>query len=128
MRGSLFIFDYLVWHYSHAFRDMGVLWFNFMWFTVHFFSMPLLLRTLFSPWKRLSDTYRRDGVEKMAETFVFNLMSRMLGFLVRGVVLGLGLGVLLVLLVSFMLLLSVWLFLPMLALFSSVWGLSLFFI
>lgn len=128
MRGSLFLFDYLVWHYSRAFRDIGALWFNFAWFITHFFSIPLLFRTLFSPWKRLSDGYTREGFEKMAETFVFNLMSRVLGFLVRAVILAIGLSLLLLALVVFIAFLFVWLFLPFIALFSMVWGLSLIFV
>jgi hypothetical protein len=128
MRGSLFFFDYLVWHYSRAFRDIGALWFNFAWFITHFFSIPLLFRTLFSPWKRLSDGYTRDGIEKLAETFVFNLMSRVLGFIVRGIFLVIGLTFLVLLTVLLVAFYFVWLFLPMIALFSFVWGLSLFFV
>jgi len=128
MRGSLFIFDYLVWHYSRAFRDIFSLWFNFMWFVTHFFSIPLLFRTLFSPWKRLSDEYERAGIEKMAETFVFNLMSRVLGGVVRSIFLGIGLSMLLLTTAVLVILCVVWLFLPALALLSTVWGLSLFFV
>ena len=128
MRGSLFIFDYLVWHYSRAFRDIFSLWFNFMWFVTHFFSIPLLFRTLFSPWKRLSDEYERAGIEKMAETFVFNLMSRVLGGVVRSIFLGIGLSMLLLITAVLVILCVVWLFLPALALLSTVWGLSLFFV
>ncbi len=128
MRGSLFLFDYLVWHYSRAFRDIGALWFNFAWFVTHFFSIPLLLRTLFSPWKRLSDEYERAGVEKIAETFVFNLMSRVLGFIVRVIFLCIGLSILLALLIGFILFIGLWLFLPAVALFITIWGISLFFV
>ena len=47
MTSPLFILDYLSWHYTRAFRDIGSVWLNFMWFILHFFSMPLFLRTLF---------------------------------------------------------------------------------
>jgi hypothetical protein len=126
MGNALFIFDYLVWHYSRAFRDIGALWYNLVWFVTHFFSLPLLVRTLISPWKRLSDGYRREGVEKLMETFVFNLMSRVVGFVIRMALILAGLTVLTVLSLSLVVFLMVWLFLPFLAVLSFALGTILF--
>ncbi len=50
-----------------------------------FFSVPILLKTLFSPWKRMSVTNRRPGISLQAsiDEMTFNLTSRVVGFLVR---------------------------------------------
>ena len=100
MSSSFFILDYLIWHYSRAFRDIVSLWYNVVWFITHFFSIPLLLRTLLSPWKRMTTTREQFGIEDMAQTFVFNLMSRVVGFFVRGVLLLMGFAALLTLILE----------------------------
>ena len=122
MSSSFFILDYLIWHYSRAFRDIVSLWYNVVWFITHFFSIPLLLRTLFSPWKRMTTTREQFGIEDMAQTFVFNLMSRVVGFFVRGVLLLMGFAALLTLILGLVVFLIVWLLLPFIGVLSLLWG------
>ncbi|MEK9200537.1 MAG: AAA family ATPase [Patescibacteria group bacterium] len=52
---------------------------------VHFFSLPILLTTLFSPWRRLSQDQEIVGfnLERWFEKESFNLISRGIGFFVR---------------------------------------------
>lgn len=52
---------------------------------LHYFSLPLLLSTLFSPWKRLVGEDKTTGfdVAKYFETLTFNLISRGIGATVR---------------------------------------------
>jgi hypothetical protein len=42
--------EYLVWHYSKALRLHLNIITNFVWFTYHFFSVPVLYKTLTQPW------------------------------------------------------------------------------
>jgi len=83
MSSSLLLLDFVLWYYTIAFRDILVVWSNFMWFIVHFFSMPLLLRTLFAPWKRITDEYHITSIEDVLSTFVLNTMTRVFGGIVR---------------------------------------------
>ncbi len=125
MASPLFIFDYLSWHYTRAFRDIGSVWLNFMWFILHFFSIPLLLRTLFSPWRRVSAGHKKGDLEDYAQAIAFNLMSRLVGFLVRIVLVVVGLIALTLLILGFVVFLIAWSFLPFAAVFSMMWGFSL---
>jgi hypothetical protein len=125
MAGAFFIFDYLVWHYTRAFRDVSSFWMNIAWFVIHFFSIPLLLRTLFSPWKRVTTEHTKYGLEDLAETILFNIMSRVVGALIRSVLLIMGIVSLVVVLVAYVAFLTLWAVLPAVALFSLMSGISL---
>ncbi len=123
-----FIFDYFIWHYTKAFKDIGVLWLNFMWFVLHFFSIPLLLRTLLSPWRRISAGHKKGDLEDWAQAIAFNLMSRVVGFLIRIVLIIVGLTVLTILFFSIVVFLIFWVSLPFMSVFSVLWGIKLLFV
>ena len=72
-------------------------WFNFIKFWWYFFSIPLLLKTLFSAWHRDIIKYPRGfDLKEFAQTFVFNLLSRLLGAFVRSATIIFGLAVMLI--------------------------------
>jgi hypothetical protein len=83
MKEAYLFLDFPLWYYTGAFRDILGVWLNFMWFIYHFFSMPLLVRTLFSPWRRMTDSYRKGSIEEMLQSVVMNVMSRVFGAIVR---------------------------------------------
>jgi hypothetical protein len=91
------ISDYFRWHYGRAFGELFHVWLNFLWFIIHFFSMPQLGRSLFSPWKRMTEE-RKTGFsfEGLAAYVIVNLLSRLVGFLMRGSVILAGMIVLMV--------------------------------
>jgi ABC-type multidrug transport system fused ATPase/permease subunit len=125
MSSSFLLMDFFVWYYSAAFRDMFALWLNGMWFIVHFFSIPLLLRTLFAPWRRITDTYRRGSIEDLMETFVMNTMTRIFGAVVRSVIIFIGVVCLLVGSVALILSVLLWVALPVASLFAFIYGVKL---
>lgn len=91
MQWLLILPGYFLWHYTFAFRDIWRLWMNALWAVNRVFSIPLLLRTLFAPWKRILETEgKRFDLEDWAARQVVNLMSRLVGAVVRLVVIGLG--------------------------------------
>lgn len=92
---------YLIWHYGRAFREIAHVWFNLFWFTYHFFSIPQLLRSYFAPWKRMTEE-RGDtfSFEDLAGFVVINVISRLIGMLLRTIIIGFGLIALFVLCVG----------------------------
>lgn len=83
--------DYFRWHYSTALRQFFLIWSNLMWFVVYFFSLPQLVSSWLSPWKRITEKRTRAwNFEDMLGTFFINLMSRLVGAIIRTVFILLG--------------------------------------
>ncbi len=79
------------------------------------FSIPILLRTLFAPWRRI--TTAADGpVSQRLRALVDNLVSRVVGFCVRLIALIAGAGFLLLILLGGSLWALLWPALPILSL------------
>lgn len=95
MRYMLFlsiVSNYMLWHYSRAFLEIFHVWFNFIWFTVHFFSIPQLMGSWFSPWKRIvEERGNRWDFEDLAGFVIIGLLSRIVGFFIRTIVIASGL-------------------------------------
>lgn len=49
MHLALLVPEYIAWHYTEAVRLSLNIITNFLWFTYHFFSIPVLARSLFKP-------------------------------------------------------------------------------
>lgn len=50
-----FLPNYFLWHYSVALVDLARSAANYFWFLWNFFSIELLARSFFVPWKRLGE-------------------------------------------------------------------------
>lgn len=87
--------DYLLWHYTRAFGEIFHVWLNFLWFIVHFFSIPQLMRSWFSPWKRMVEHRGNTwDFEDLAGYIIIGFFSRLIGFILRTIIIGIGLTVL----------------------------------
>ena len=128
MQLGTMLVGYFAWHYSvRAFRDIFVVWTNLTWFVTHLFSIPLLLRTLFAPWKRVQEAYRRTGIEDLMETLVLNMLSRIFGAFIRLAIIATGLLALLLSAVMLFVTYAFWLAAPALIPFLFLYGVMLLF-
>lgn len=85
--------SYFAWHYGRAFVDMFHIWMNFLWFVFNFFSISALIETFFDPWKRMGESYPKGfDIAGVISTLVVNLLMRMVGIMVRLIVLCIGLA------------------------------------
>ncbi|MDD5357413.1 MAG: hypothetical protein PHS53_04675 [Candidatus Pacebacteria bacterium] len=115
MEIALFFEHYFTWHYSRALNAIVGIAHNFIWFLYHFFSVPILLKTFFSPWRRLNEEYRGGfNVEAIFSSFVVNTMMRIVGVLIRAVTLFVAFFVLCVSILLSASFLVIWCFLPFL--------------
>jgi hypothetical protein len=92
MNPVLIFTGYVRWHYGKAFIAISVIWKNFLWFVGHFFSFALLLKTLFSPWKRMGEEYQHEGFHPSTffQTLIVNTIMRIVGVFVRLIVILIG--------------------------------------
>ncbi|MFA6273487.1 MAG: hypothetical protein WC673_03310 [Candidatus Paceibacterota bacterium] len=126
MKASILATRYLVWHYSEALVDWGRIVGNFVWFFFHMFSIGLLLRTLFSPFKRIQEEKKKGSFkfEDWGGAMIINLLMRFIGFLVRSVIIIMGLVFILLTVVIGVVALLFWLVLPGLVIFLIAFGLG----
>ena len=104
---------YALWHYTHALEGYMRVWFTLVWGVYHLFSIPFLLRTLFSPIMRTQEYYTKGfNPQQWAETFVVNSVMRVVGLFARLVVIAIGCGVLSAVFVAGAIGLLVWLLWP----------------
>ncbi len=102
---------YAQWHYTDALLLYIRILKNFWWFVVAYFSMPLLFKTLFVPYKRMIE--ERDGtMSSWLEASVINTLSRLVGFLIRLSLLIIGFLTLVFLTIGGITGYAVWLILP----------------
>ena len=113
--GSIFslVYSYFIWHYTIGLRDVIRVWKDLFYFFGRFFSIRLLTQTLFSPFQRLHEGYKRDlDAGLILNTFIFNSLMRVVGFVVRASTIFLGLCVQLVWIALGVASLVVWITLP----------------
>ncbi|OJI07678.1 MAG: hypothetical protein COX02_00340 [Candidatus Vogelbacteria bacterium CG22_combo_CG10-13_8_21_14_all_37_9] len=130
MRVAIIIFNYFIWHYGQALKSLLVLYRNFFQFSFNFFSLSLMFRTWISPWRRLDLDYQGNifNAGQWFEAFVVNILMRLVGFLIRTIIIIVGLGVLVLLSLSLPLVLLSWLVLPFGVVVAFLVGLGLLFL
>lgn len=107
---------YFNWHYTQGLSELSKNLWNFIVFQFHFFSVKDLLLTLLSPFQRLKEDYGNNAIdfEKIASALVVNIIMRVVGFVVRSVILICAFICITFSLLLFPLLLLLWILLPFL--------------
>ena len=83
---------WIQWYFFEMPQEILQGWRNFLSFGLNFFSIPLLLKTLFSHWKKYYWVRGRGfDIGEYFSVLFSNLMSRFLGALVRIVLIIVGL-------------------------------------
>ena len=108
-------FSWIKWHYTVQMREVYLKWKNVLLFTVNYFSVDLLLRTYFSPWRKYKWSYGKGfSFQRYFEVAISNLFSRVVGAIVRTFVIVVGMfSVLFVLLLGIPVILF-WVLVPLL--------------
>jgi len=78
------LIQYLSWHFFDVPKDILRGWKNFLKFGLNYFSISLLFKTLFSHWRKYRWFYPKGfDIGKYIEVFFSNLISRILGAILR---------------------------------------------
>lgn len=123
-------FGYLIWHYGKALFSVFELWNNLLYFLFNFFSIKILLTNFFTPWKRLTETYPKFGVDlETIQTFFFvfilNTIMRILGMFLRTVAITIGLICCICFIIILPLAIVLWISTPILIITSIFFGIIL---
>jgi hypothetical protein len=122
------VVQYLQWHFIEMPKEFLRGWKNYLKFYSYFFSIPLLLKTLFSPWKRYQWSYGRGfSPTRYLETFVSNMFSRLIGAVLRITLICVGILVELFVFALGGIVFLCWLFLPAILFFTFLFGIKLLF-
>ncbi|MEI7424613.1 MAG: hypothetical protein WCK10_00635 [Candidatus Staskawiczbacteria bacterium] len=83
---------WLRWHFLEVPNFLLGVWKNYILFALNYFSVPLLLKSLFSPWHRYRWNYPRGfDIGEFFTTLISNTFSRFLGALMRIILIIVGL-------------------------------------
>ncbi len=82
----MLIYALFSWWYGQGWRDAARRAWRRLAGVSHLFSVPILLRTLWAPWRRIV-TVPGSGFDAQLRAMTDNLVSRVVGFTVRIVVL-----------------------------------------
>lgn len=120
--------QYLEWHFFDTPKAILAAWRNFLWFNLNYFSIPVLLRTLFSPWRRYQYSYGRGfKISRYFEALTFNLMSRGIGALLRLGFIVIGLLLEVIIFLAGLVVFLGWFFLPLILIAGFFYGFNLLF-
>jgi len=76
--------EWFVWHFAEMPKFLLLVWNNYILFALNYFSLLILLKSLFSPWRRYKWQYPRGfDVGEFFSTLISNSFSRFLGALMR---------------------------------------------
>jgi hypothetical protein len=117
---------YLKWHYGKALITTFSFWKNILVFLFNFFSIKNLMGNFFTPWKRLADSYpKKFNFQVYFFTFILNTIMRIVGILLRLIVIIIGLVSCIAFIIFLPVTLLVWLALPILIVALLLFGLIL---
>jgi len=120
------VHHYFYWHYTRALSEIFSVWKNFVWFVGHFFSLRQLASSWFSPWKRtVEGRGEKWNFEALASFIIINLLSRIVGAMIRTIIIILGTVSLLATLVGGVVVYAFWLLAPFVLIGLLGFGLTL---
>ena len=118
--------QFIFWYFFEVPKKILKAWKNFLSFNLEFFSLSLLFKTFFAPWRKYIWTYPKSfDLTKYLEVFFSNLISRALGMIIRAALIFIGVLTQILIFLIGMIVLFGWLILPGLLLMGLGFGLKM---
>lgn len=119
---------FVKWQFFDVPKNILKGWENFLKFNLNYFSVPVLLKTFFSHWHRYRYSYGKGfNPGRYFEVFIFNMMSRVIGAVLRTFFIVIGLSVEIFLFFAGLILFLGWLILPLVLITLFLYGFWLLF-
>jgi hypothetical protein len=123
MQTFLLFFD---WYFTDLPKKIYQIWANFLWYFKNYFSLSLLLKTFFYPWKMLYLSRGRGfDIEEWFGNLIVNTFSRMIGMVIRFFTIIFGIVVEILTVIAGLIFFIGWLIFPFLLIFCLVKGIQL---
>jgi len=117
---------FFAWYFIDMSLSLLKLWKDFLVFNLSYFSIPTLLASLFSHWHRYYSPYSNAfDLWKNLESFVFNMMSRIIGAMLRIILIIIGLILEGLIIIAGAMMLIIWIALPILLVAGVLLGFKL---
>ncbi|MFA6297087.1 MAG: hypothetical protein WC629_00835 [Candidatus Paceibacterota bacterium] len=120
--------DYFYWHYRYGGKDVQDFFKNIVWFLWNFFSVGLLMKTLFVPWQRLREYGRKGDLWSYVEAFIITTLMRIIGAGMRLIFITIGIIATSIVLVIGIVVSLVWFIIPLLMVGGFITGIVFLFI
>jgi len=118
-------FQWLLWQFFEMPGNILKAWRNFLLFNLNYFSIHLLLKTFFFPWRKYKWSYGKGfDIKKYFEAFFSNLILRTLGATIRSFLIIVGLLVEIFIIFAGIVIFFSWLILPILLIAGLIFGLN----
>ncbi len=105
--------EWFVWQFYQMPKFLFGVWNNYFKFATNYFSLPLLLKTFFSPWKRYKWNYPKGfDVAEFFNTLISNTVSRILGAAMRIVLIIMGICLQIFVAIAGLIVLITWFLIP----------------
>ncbi len=127
-RGGNIFFQYLAWQFLEMPGNIIRAWGNFLKFNLNYFSISLLIKSFFVPWRRYSLHYGRGfDVINFFETLISNLIFRILGAIMRSFLIIIGLLAEVFVIFAGAFVFAGWLMLPLISILGLIFGFKILF-
>jgi hypothetical protein len=114
------------WYYAVATRNILYIWGGYLAANLHYFSVPLLLRTLFAHWHKDVEGYGRGfDFGRYFRVFTMNAVSRLVGACVRSVIIFVGVLFEVFIFIAGIAFFAFWLVAPVALIFAFLEGIAL---
>ncbi|NQU82810.1 MAG: hypothetical protein HQ539_02575 [Parcubacteria group bacterium] len=118
----------VIWHYSGALKGLLKVWRNFLVFTLHYFPVKELLKTLFAHWRRSADSYGKGlDIGRWSRAFLGNMISRGVGAVARIFIIIIGLVAEVLVFFFGLAIILIWICLPVFVVIGLFSGIGLLF-
>ncbi|MBI5817289.1 MAG: hypothetical protein HZB09_02580 [Candidatus Yonathbacteria bacterium] len=118
--------QFVIWYYTAALFNFIKISRDFIWFLFHFFSIPILIPTLFSKWKRIGDVRtKKFNIADFFSVLIVNSIMRIVGFFIRSFVVITGFVSIVLAIAAEIAVFIAWLFLPVIIVALFVLGMKL---
>lgn len=111
--GQNIFVEWFFWHFYEMPVFLLEVWKNYILFALNYFSLPLLLKSLFAPWRKYRWVYPKGfNVGEFFSTLISNAFSRILGALMRIALIILGILFQIFVLLAGLVCFLVWILIP----------------